>query len=130
MANTYSDVTGTYIAGNYAKIPSTDRLGTVGIRDWSFYSVTLSNVHVSYTAANSLFSQAVRGAQRAAELYFVGTPSSNAFVIAIASDTANAQSVTTPGTYTVIDQLKQSIDAFTGGNSTVAALTASGASIA
>jgi hypothetical protein len=130
MANTYSDVTGTYIAANYNKIPSTDRLGTLGARDWSFFSVTITGVHTGYTAADSLFAKAVRGAQRAAEVNFVGTPASNAFVIAVAADTANAQDTDSNGTYTVAEQLKQSIDAFTAASSTVAALTASGASIA
>ena len=130
MANTYSDLTATYVANNYKTIPGTDRLGTVGARDWSFFSVSISNVHVNYTNANSLFAKAVLGAERAAELNFIGTPSSGAFVIAVAADTANAQDTNTDGTYTVAEQLKQSIDAYTGATSTVAALTASGASIA
>lgn len=124
-----ADLYGSTVAANARKIPGTQSLGTLGIRQLSFFSVTITGVHTGYTNANSLFAKAVLGAQTGAELFFVGTPASNAFVIAVATDTADASD---PGdnSPTVAEQLKANIDAFTGESSTVAALTASGASIA
>lgn len=124
-----ADLYGSTVAANARKVPGTDRLGTVGIRELSFFSVTISGVHTNYTNANSLFAKAVLGASTGAELFFVGTPSSNAFVIAVATDTAD-DSGNTDTSPTVAEMLKTNIDAFTGATATVAALTASGASIA
>lgn len=125
MADLYGDT----VAANARKIPGTDRLGTVGIRELSFFSVTISGVHTNYTNANSLFAKAVLGVQTGAEVFFVGTPASNAFVVAVATDTAD-DSGNTDASPTVAEQIKANVDAFTGATSTVAALTASGASIA
>lgn len=124
-----ADLYGTTVAANARKIPGTQALGTVGIRQLSFFSVTITGVETDYDDANSLFAKAVLGAQTGAELFFVGTPATNAFVIAVATDTADASD---PGdaSPTVAEQLKANIDAFTGASATVAALTASGASIA
>lgn len=124
-----ADLYGTVVAANARKVPGTDRLGSVGIRDLSFFSVTITNVHVDYTNANSLFARAVMAAGGVAELYFVGTPASNAFVVAVAKDTADEEDLSTDGE-TVAEALKAAIDAFTGATATVAALSATGASIA
>jgi len=129
MANTYSDLTATYIASNYREIPGTQSLGSIGIRALNFYTVALSGVATSYTNPNSTFAQAVLGAQRASELFYVGTPANGAFVIAIASDNANAQDTNSDGSYTIIEQLVQSINAYTGGSATVYALNMTPASI-
>ena len=40
--------------------------------------------------SNSYFSVAIRVIQQFAEVYFVGTPTSTAFVVAVAIDTANS----------------------------------------
>ena len=124
-----ADLYGSTVGANARKVPGTQSLGTVGIRQLSFFSVTITGVHTGYTAANSLFSKAVLGAMTGAEIFFVGTPASNAFVIAVATDTADTSGPedTSP---TLAEELKNNIDAFTGDTSTVAALTASGASIA
>ena len=125
MADLYGDT----VAANARKVPGTDRLGTVGIRELSFFSVSITGVHTNYTNANSLFAKAVLGVQTGAEVFFVGTPASNAFVVAVATDTAD-DSGNTDASPTVAEQIKANVDAFTGATSTVAALTASGASIA
>ena len=129
MANTYSDLTGSYVASNYRQIPGTQSTGTIGIRPLNFYTVAISGAATNYTYANSTYAQAVLGCMRASELFYAGTPANGAFVIAIASDTANAQDTNTDGTYTIAEQLKQSIDAYTGGTSTVYALNMTPASI-
>jgi hypothetical protein len=121
-----SDLYSTVVGANARKVPSTDRLGSVGIRELAFFSVTLTNVHVNFADANSLFARAVLAAGGVSELFFVGTPASNAFVVAVALDTADKEG----NPLTEATALKQAIDAFTGGTATVAALTASGASIA
>ena len=124
-----ADLYGSTVAANARKIPGTQSLGTVGIRELSFYSVTITGVHTGYTASNSLFAKAVLGAQVGAEIFFVGTPASNAFVIGVATDTVDS-SGPEDASPTVAEQLKINIDAYTSDTSTVAALTASGASIA
>jgi hypothetical protein len=124
-----ADLYGTVVAANARRIPATQELGTVGIRQLSFFSVTITGVHTNYTNANSLFAKAVLGAQTGAELFFVGTPAADAFVIAVATDTMDS-SGPEDLTPTVAEQIKINVDTFTGETSTVVALTASGASIA
>ena len=127
---------GTTVANNYLRVvgPSyTESAGArtyagpysnFGTRQLAFYSVTITGLHTNYTNSNSLFQKALNGVAQVAELYFVGTPASNAVTIAIAADT-DASTTASNG-----QTLAEAIDASTGASSTVAALTASGASIA
>ena len=127
---------GSTVANNYLRVVGPDYTESGGVRTYAgpysnfgtrklaFYSVTISGLHTGYTLSNSLFQKALNGVASVAEMYFVGVPATNAVVIAIAADT-DASTTATNG-----QTLAEAIDAATGASSTVAALTASGASIA
>lgn len=137
---------GVNVAANYLAMPAQHTYGTgfgnlysnFGTRNFRFVKVVLSggtvpDLSATYTAANSLFSKAVRALSNSAEVYFLGVPSATAFVAAIADDTANgADSGNTQGTG--FGLLEADILAATGswasGVVTISSLTATGASIA
>jgi len=111
---------GTYVAANYGRMTSQDTYGGVtfsnfGTRNLAFIKIVASGSPTNaldFTAAagpdtdadtaysnsltyawqdsNSYYSVAIRVIQQFAEVYFVGDPSSTAFVVAIAIDTANS----------------------------------------
>lgn len=120
-----ADLYGTTVAANARKIPGTDRLGSVGIRELSFFNVALANIHVNYTNANSLFAKAVLGVQTGAEIFFVGTPDAGNVIVAVATDTSD-DSGNADASPTVAEQIKANVDAYTGGNSTVTAISVVG----
>jgi len=117
---------GSTVAANYLK--TTGNFSQFGTRELAFISITVSGVHSS-----SLFSKTVRALQQTVEVYFVGTPASNAFVAIIAADTSfNYDSASAGvGSGTGWGLLETAIAAGNGGvATTVASLSASGASIA
>ena len=122
---------GTTVAANYLK--STANFSQFGTRELAFISITVSGVHTGAAAADSLFSKTVRALQQSVEVYFVGTPASNAFVAIIAADTSfNYDSASAGvGSGTGWGLLETAIAAGNGAvAATVASLSASGASIA
>jgi hypothetical protein len=129
IGSALGDNSGVTITQNYLKSAPGSQFGT---RALSFYKVTSTGVHTGYTASNSLFEKAVKGIQQTSELYFVGTPASDNFVFAIASDTDAGQ--TGAAAYvanSAAQTIQAAVRATTGDSSaTVGALTASGASIA
>lgn len=116
----------TGLGDNAYKAAPSSKFGT---RELEFYSVTITDVHVGYTASDSTFAKAVRGIQQVAEVFFVGTPSSDAFVVAIAGDTNNGQASGNANDESLEVAIERAL-AVSPGSATVAALTASGASIA
>ena len=73
-------------ASNYLKAKPSTRFAT---RQLAFFTVTISNVHVNYLNADSTYSRAIRAVQQNAEIYAVGLPAANDFVVVVAQDTAN-----------------------------------------
>ena len=79
------------ISPNWTKTAPTTRVNS---RQLAFYLVEIANVHVGYDLAGSLFSTAVRGAMTQGEMFVVGKPAADAFVIVMACDTAGDGSIT------------------------------------
>jgi hypothetical protein len=79
-------VIGTTVTANYLKAAPSTRFAT---RQLAFFTVTISNVHVDYLDSDSLYSRAIRAVQQNAEVYAVGIPAANDFVVIVAQDTAN-----------------------------------------
>lgn len=77
--------TGINVAANYLKTKPSTRFAT---RQLTFFDVTVNGCHTNPYLSNSLYSRAVRGVQVAAEIYAVGEPSSDHFMVVVASDTA------------------------------------------
>jgi hypothetical protein len=122
---------GTTVAANYLK--STANFSQFGTRELAFISIAVSGLDTNYANANSLFAKTVRALQQQAEVYFVGTPASGAVVAIIAADTSfNYDSASAGvGSGTGYGLLETALNAGVGsGTFTVAALAASGASIA
>ena len=120
-----ADLYGTTVAANARKIPGTDRLGSVGIRELWFFNSALTGVHTNYTYSNSTFAKCILGVETSAELFFVGTPDSGNVIVAVATDTAD-DSGNVDASPTVAEQIKANVDAFTGGTSTVTAISVVG----
>jgi hypothetical protein len=72
-------------ANNRITKPST-RFGT---RQLAFYDVNITNVHLNPYVANSVYAQAIRGIQTQAEIYAVGEPASDHFIVVLSQDTTN-----------------------------------------
>jgi hypothetical protein len=129
IGSALGDNSGVTITQNYLVSKPGSQFGT---RALSFYKVTSTGVATNYSTSNSLFEKAVKGIQQTSELYFVGTPASDNFVFAIASDTDAGQ--TGAAAYvanSAAQTIQTAVRATTGdGSATVGALTASGASIA
>lgn len=96
MANTYSDLTDTTVAGNYLKTAPSTQLGTRVLR---FIRVTVSGGSPpdltkqtgssgSYTDAGSYWSVLTRTVQGYAEVYAAFAPSSTIAVYVVSDDTA------------------------------------------
>ena len=74
----------TATSANYLKaVPSTQ----FGTRQLTIISVAQTAIGTNNADANSLFSKTVRAIQQTAEIYAVGTPSTNACQFIIATDT-------------------------------------------
>ena len=155
---------GTYVAANYGRMTSQDTYGgttysNFGTRNLAFLKVVLSGgtppdftagtgpsgvytVLNNSTDGNDYFSVAVRTIQQYGEVYFVGTPTAQAFVVAVAIDTMNSAATSsntevfntaypTLGTFGgLAAQLLTALGSWGSGVVTITQLTASGASIA
>jgi len=155
---------GTYVAANYGRMTSQDTYGGVtysnfGTRNLAFIKVVISGgtppdftagtgptgvytVNSNYQDSNDYFSVAVRTIQQYGEIYFVGTPTATAFVVAVAIDTMNSATTSsnvevfntsypTLGTFGgLAAQLLTALGSWASGAVTITQLTASGASIA
>ena len=155
---------GTYVAANYGRMTSQDTYGgttysNFGTRNLAFIKVVLSGgtppdftagtgpsgvytVLNNSTDGNDYFSVAVRTIQQYGEVYFVGTPTAQAFVVAVAIDTMNSAATSsnvevfntaypTLGTFGgLAAQLLTALGSWGSGAVTITQLTASGASIA
>jgi hypothetical protein len=102
---------GVNVAANYLKARPSTRFAT---RQLAFFTVTISNVHVGYLDANSLYSKAIRAVQQNAEIYAVGIPAANDFVVVVAQDTANDGDNTDDG----LNDMAQTLSTATGGTVT------------
>ena len=154
---------GTYVAANYGRMTSIDTYGgttysNFGTRNLAFLKVVISGgtppdftagtgkandvytVNSNALDSNDYFSTAVRTIQQFGEVYFVGTPTATAFVVAVAIDTMNsaaASSNTENLSYPTLSnfgamaaQILTTLGSWSSGAVTVTQLTASGASIA
>ncbi len=71
-------------SANYLKAAPSTQFGT---RQLTIISVSQTAIGTNNADANSLFSKTVRAVQQTAEIYAVGTPSTNACQFIIATDT-------------------------------------------
>ena len=112
---------------NYKAAPAFD-LGTATL---GFYSVTVNEaVETNYANSGSLYQQAVNALQGHMELYGVGTPASNAFVIVVNENTVDKWDDTLNSNAN-FSKAEATVNAITGlSGCAIAALSASGASIA
>jgi hypothetical protein len=127
MADVYSVSVGSTTVGANAR---TTEVGfDHGTPALGFYKITLTGIETSYTAANSTFHKAIAALEGFAELYGVGTPASSNVVFVCNDNSANDGSTAgaADGSWGAAEA---AIDDATGGTSTIAAITASGASIA
>jgi hypothetical protein len=76
---------GINVAANYLKTKPSTRFAT---RQLTFFNVQVNGCATDPYEPDSLYSSAVRGVQVAAEIYAVGEPSSDHFIVVVASDTA------------------------------------------
>ena len=139
---------GTTVAANYGRMTAQTTYGTgntysnFGTRNLRFVKAVVSGGSAndltkgadgstgSYTDALSPFSKSVRALQAFGEIYFLGVPSSTAFVFAVSDDTLNdADSGNTSNAgYGFVEAAIAA--AIGSGTVTVTTLTATGASIA
>jgi hypothetical protein len=98
-------------AANYLKAKPSTRFAT---RQLAFFTVTISGVHTDWEDSDSTYSRAIRAVQQNAEIYAVGLPAANDFVVVVAQDTANDGSNTDDGLNSMADTLSQA----TGGTVT------------
>jgi hypothetical protein len=75
------------ITANYLKTKPSTRFST---RQLAFVEIEVTGCHTNYANPDSLYSRAVRGVQAVAEVYAVGTPAANKFMVVIAQDTDGA----------------------------------------
>lgn len=109
-----------YVTTNYLKTKPSTRFAT---RQLAFYDVNISGVHTNYADSNSVYTRAVRAIQTQAEIYAVGLPASDHFIVVVAQDTANdGQSV---DAYENND-MAQSLSTATGGTVTGKHLSGNG----
>ena len=73
------------VTANYLKTKPSTRFAT---RQLTFFDVRVDGCATNPYEPASLYSQAVRGVQVAAEVYAVGEPASDHFMVVVASDTA------------------------------------------
>jgi hypothetical protein len=73
------------VTANYLRTKPNTRFAT---RQLTFFDVQVTGCATNPYEPASLYSQAVRGVQVAAEIYAVGEPASDHFMVVVASDTA------------------------------------------
>ena len=97
VGQTGSDgTTATGVAANYLK--SAAPFTNFGTRQLQIINVAQTGIDTTPTAINSLFSKTVRAIQQTAEIYAVGTPTTNACQFIIAVDTQSASDSATDET--------------------------------
>lgn len=131
-----ADLLGTTVAANYKKAAPAFDFGTPSL---AFAKVTgtfaSGDYSTTYTASNSDYAQAVHIISQYLELYGVGTPTSDGFVIMYNDNSANKYDAANTGqggsSTADFDDLEDALDGIDGiSSSAVAALTASGITIA
>jgi hypothetical protein len=75
------------VTANYLVAKPSTRFAT---RQLQFVEIEVTGCHTNPYLADSLYSRAVRGVQAVAEVYAVGRPSTNKFMVVIAQDTDGA----------------------------------------
>jgi hypothetical protein len=75
------------ITANYLKTKPSTRFST---RQLAFVEIEVTGCHTNYANPDSLYSRAVRGVQAVAEIFAVGAPATNKFMVVIAQDTDGA----------------------------------------
>lgn len=119
MAWSYTNVPGvTNVNGLKTAYP----FSNFGTRELAFYLVDGTGIETTPTIVNSKFSQVIRGVQSVAEIFYVGTPTADGVIVAIAADTNEGTTSDNDNGQT----LKQAIDAATGGDFTVTAKAVTG----
>jgi hypothetical protein len=75
------------ITANYLKTKPSTRFST---RQLAFVEIEVTGCQTNYANPDSLYSRAVRGVQAVAEIFAVGAPATNKFMVVIAQDTDGA----------------------------------------
>jgi hypothetical protein len=104
---------------NYLKTKPSTRFAT---RQLAFFDVQISGVATNPYVADSTYSRAVRAIQTQAEVYAVGEPSSDHFIVVVAQDTANDGSHTDDG----LNEMASTLSTVTGGTVTAKHLHGAG----
>lgn len=99
------------IAANYLKTKPSTRFAT---RQLTFFDVQVNGCASNPYLSNSLYSKAVRGVQVAAEVYAVGEPNSDHFMVVVASDTANDPHVNDEDGDGTVNEMAQTLQAAIG----------------
>jgi hypothetical protein len=73
------------VSANYLKAKPSTRFAT---RQLQFYDIQVNGCQTDPYLSDSLYSRAVRGVQVAAEIYAVGMPDTDHFIVVVAQDTA------------------------------------------
>jgi beta-glucosidase-like glycosyl hydrolase len=75
------------VTANYLNAKPSTRFST---RQLAFVEIEVTGCHTNPYLSNSLYSRAIRGVQAVAEVYAVGIPSANKFMVVVAQDTDGA----------------------------------------
>ena len=111
------------VTANYLVTKPSTRFAT---RQLAFFLVTKAGVGTDAYDPASDYSSAVRAIQVNAEIYAVGAPTTNDFIVVVAQDTANDGDNTDDN----LNPMAQTLAAAIGGGATVAAKHLSGAGFA
>ena len=106
-------------ASNYLKAKPSTRFAT---RQLAFFDVQISGVHTNYANSDSTYSRAIRAVQQNAEIYAVGLPAADHFIVVVAQDTANDGDNTDDG----LNDMAHTLSTATGGTVTAKHLSGSG----
>ena len=107
------------VTANYLVTKPSTRFAT---RQLAFFDVQKTNCHVNPYDPASIYSLAVRAIQVNAEIYAVGEPSSDHFIVVVAQDTANDGDNTDDG----LNQMAATLSTVTGGTVTAKHLLGAG----
>lgn len=107
------------VAANYLRTKPNTRFAT---RQLAFFDVQISGVATNPYLSDSVYSRAVRAIQVNAEIYAVGEPDSDHFIVVVAQDTANDGSNTDDG----LNAMAKSLSQVTGGTVTAKHLHGAG----
>jgi hypothetical protein len=107
------------ISANYLVTKPSTRFAT---RQLAFFDVQISGVATNPYTSDSAYTRAVRAIQVNAEVYAVGEPSSDHFIVVVAQDTANDGSNTDDG----LNEMAKTLSQVTGGTVTAKHLHGAG----